>query len=306
MPYSSGFEAGVGQFLQNYAAMKGLKMQQGEADDRRRAMKRADELQKVQLDQAGYDVLPMPKIERPPAQGFAQNVGRFLSDHFGGGSPEPGEIVMKTHPSQHEKDVAESEAFTTSRDAAAFGQQQAIEQLRAGIAASQERYRQGQENSRNNADNATRLQIAGMERGAQARKLDNDERDAFFDSAVEAAGGDAVQAMKNAERFQKAKAVQYHATRTDYHAAAARYRDRRAALEGRRIDIAQQNADIKAGDAQRKADILKGLGVGAPAAAAGGSQQAGPANIISSSEYRQLRAQGFTDAQIKAGGYVVR
>jgi hypothetical protein len=226
MPYSSEFEAAVGSFLQNYAASKGLRSQQSEQRIRERQANRADQMAQVQMNEAGYDVLPMPKIEAPPGQNFAQKVGRFLS----GGGDESDSIVMKTHPSVRESEIAGEHQFDLSRDQARFSNDRAVEELKAALQSRIEQSRESAADRRNNADNATRLQVAGMDKSVQRDKLDAGERDAFFDQAVAASNGDPVRAQTNVGTYQMPQAVRFKASRADYYAAAARYRDRKAEL----------------------------------------------------------------------------
>lgn len=225
MPYSSEFEAAVGGFLQNYAAVRGLKIQEGEAADRRRQAKRADQMARVQMNEAGYDEIQMPTIQAPPGQNFAQKVGRFLS-----GPEQPDTIVMKTHPSTRETEIAGNQQFETGRDQSHFKNDLAVEELRGALQSRLDANRQTHEDARNRDDNSTRLAVAGMEKGARREVLNAGLRDAFFDQAVAASGGDPVRAQTNVGTYQMADAIKFKASRADYYAAAARYNDRKAEL----------------------------------------------------------------------------
>lgn len=243
MPYNSGFEAAVGSFLQNYAAMRGLKQQDQESALRKRQADRADQMQQIQMGEAGYDVLPMPKVEQPPGQSFFQRVGHFLA----GGDAEPGSIVMKTHPSVHEQDVASEHEFQTSRDQSVYNREMAVEKLRASINAATERMRQDREDARNNADNATRLKVAGMENAPRMAATQRGEREALADSAVEAAGGDYMKAGQILATNRPGDAVRVGMTDADLQAAAQRFADRRAQLTREGIESREGMAAIRAG-----------------------------------------------------------
>lgn len=132
----SSFESLVGQFLNSYGMVKGMKRDQSEQKIREQAAKRADQLEQVKLNEAGYDRLTMPTIQAPPPgdQNFAQKVGGFLSDHFGS-KDQPQEIVMKTHPSAHDEDVANEQQFITGRDERAFAHTDLLEGIKAKQAA---------------------------------------------------------------------------------------------------------------------------------------------------------------------------
>lgn len=159
MPYPpSSFESMVGNFLNSYGAVKGIQRDRSEQAIREQAAKRQDQMAQVQLDEAGYDRLTMPTIGAPPDQSFAQKVGRFLS----GGTPAPSEIIVKTHPSAHDTDVANAQAFETSRDTARFGQQTLLEGIKAQQAAALEKARQDAENQRASGHDAARIKAAGI------------------------------------------------------------------------------------------------------------------------------------------------
>jgi hypothetical protein len=248
MPYSSGFEAAVGNFLQTYAGMRGLQQQAGEAADRRRQAKRADQLGQIEMADRGYTTLQMPTVQPPSfEQGVGRRVLNGVRDFLSGGPDEPSSIVMKVSPSIREGEIANEQQFTTGRDTARFSNDRAVEELRGAIQTRLDANRQTHEDARNAADNRTRLAVAGMEKGAQREHIDAGLRDSFFDQAVAASNGDVQAAMQNVGKYQMASAVRYKASRADYYAAAARFRDRKAELaregyQNREEIAAQRNA----------------------------------------------------------------
>lgn len=267
----SPFAAAVGSFLQTYSTVSGIKQDKQAAADRKRAANRADELQRIQMDQAGYDEITMPTIEAPPPQNFEQGVAQHLRQFFSGGPDEPGSIVVKTHPSAHDTDMQAQfqnerdlesmrEAIATNR----FNATQAGENARAAAT-------QSGENARSAANNATSLKVAGIDHSVQAQALADRQRTEFFDTALQAAGGDAVQAMSNVEKYQMPQARKFGATRTDYHAAAARYRDSKAALTREGIDAANERAAARGGTQILPKD-LNGKPIPPPAPTATGQQ----------------------------------
>jgi hypothetical protein len=221
----SAFEAAVAGFLQGYGTVSGIRQQRQEAADRSRAANRADQMARIQINEAGYDEVPMPKIEAPPGQNILQKVGRFLS-----GPEQPSSIVVKTHPSVRETEISGAQQFETGRDQARFGNERAVTELQGALQARLDANRQAHEDARNAADNRTRLAVAGMEKGSRSDVLKASLRDAFFDQAVAAANGDPVQAQRNVGTYQMSDAVKFKASRADYYAAAARYSDRKAEL----------------------------------------------------------------------------
>ena len=121
-PYPpSSFESGVAAFLNSYSLVSGIKADKQAAADRKRAADNADAMQQVQLKEAGYDRITMPTIQAPPNpdQSFAQKVGGYLSNHFGGGNDMPSEVLMKTHASARDTEIANAQTYQTGRDTAA-------------------------------------------------------------------------------------------------------------------------------------------------------------------------------------------
>lgn len=231
----SSFESLVGNFLNSYGAVKGIQRDRSEQAIREQQAKRQDQMAQVQLDEAGYSRLTMPTIGPPPDESFTQKVGRFLS----GGTPAPSEVIVKTHPSAHDTDVANAQAFETSRDTAHYANERAIEELKIAAQTAESRNR-----------NKTAITVAGIDHDAQSRALEDKQRTEFFDNAVAEAGGDPVQAMKNVERFQMPQAKKYGATRMDYHAAAARRNAPGEELKKARAELDLQRAGQVAGQSQ--------------------------------------------------------
>lgn len=248
----SGFEALVGNFLSSYAQMKGLKMQQRESDQRAQQAKTADQLAQIQMNEAGYDRISLPKIEAPPDQGFFSKVGHFLS----GGPEQPGLIVMKTHQSTRERetqdartahvaDVAESERFDLELE---------------GIKAANER-------ERTRMNNRTQITVAGMQKQPNAQDATKDEIDIkhqIIDDAINANGGYAQKAYDQIPGDVKRK---YRIGATDMNAGTQRFTDRRAALAREAVQSREDIADKKGSNKEAfRRQLLGQAGGGDPAA----------------------------------------
>jgi hypothetical protein len=255
--YVSPFEAAVGNFLSSYAAMKGLRMQQGEAADRRKQAQRADQMARIQMNEAGYDEVQMPTIEAPPGQSWAQRIGRMIS----GGPEQPGSIVMKTHPSIHEQDLAGERDFITGRDTANFAHQDLLEAIKAKNERALNADRESGADRRNTQDNATRLQSTAMEVAPRTRALTNDERASFAHDAVWAAQGSGVAAIKAvlADGRLSARAKALGVTPVDYASAQQEFADRLTA-KSRGMDpfAADLDAKLKGGNPATGSDPYAG------------------------------------------------
>ena len=276
----SSFESAVAGFLQAYGTVSGIKADKQAAADRKRAADNADAMQQVQLKEAGYDRITMPTIQAPPSpdQSFAQSVGHTLKNYFSGGSDQPSSIIMKTHPSARDTEIAGNQTFELGRDQAHFTNERDVATIREQAANTRNQNTINAENTRATARNATDVQVAGLNHEIQARALFQGQRDKFFTDAVAAAGGDPVQAMKNVEQFQMPQARAYRATRTDYHAAAARLNAPAEELKKARAELDLQRAAQLSGTGSKllPKDLNGAPRPPPPPAATGGK----PGNIV--------------------------
>jgi hypothetical protein len=293
----SNFESLVGSFLQSYTAMKASRRADAEQDIRDRQAKRADQLQRIQLDESGYDEIPMPKIGPPPGQSWTQRLGRMIS----GGPEQPAAIVMKTHQSSRERELANASAARVAdrEDQQSYGLE--LEGVRARDARALQAEREAGADRRNREDNAASLRRTSIEVAPRAQAQTDQQRREFFDNAVAAAGGDAVQAMKNVEQFQLPLARKFGATRIDYHAAAARYRDSRAALTRESIASREEIAARRGNTvqatmrAQLRPDLYGQPGRDASGAAPVAQQPSAPAGRMADRDlWEVLRDRGMS------------
>ncbi|MDQ6689069.1 MAG: hypothetical protein M3Z18_00975 [Gemmatimonadota bacterium] len=237
----SPWEAGVAGFLNSYAAMKGLRIQEQDAADRKQAATDADQLNQVRLGEAGYTRQTMPKIEAPPDQSFEQKIGSFLSNHFGSGSSEPSSFLVKDHPSVRESEIANEQTFDLTRDAAHFKNERDIEGIRAAIETNRTNKVIAAENTRSAANNRTSIAVANIDHATQHEALGNTEKHAVVDDAINATGGYAQNAWNQIPDATKKK---YNLTPLDMNAGTQRFMDRKAELaresNATREDIAAQ------------------------------------------------------------------
>lgn len=292
MPYPpSGFESAVGGFLQGYSTVSDIRQRKQAAAAQKKASERADQMQKVQLDQAGYDEITMPKIEAPPDQNFMQRVGHFLMHR----NDEPQSIVMKTHPSVHETDVQNQQTFARSQSEASFANQRAIEDLRAAISARDTSVREAGADRRNDADNATSLRIAGMNNAPRQQQTALEDKHAFIDDAIAASGGNALTAIHNIASNPRlmARAQALGLNRFDYAAGEQRFSDRRAQLSREGI---QSREDI-AGNKDAATTAFRNALIGPQGAA---QQQGDPSTMSDADAWEYYVKQGMTPAQATA------
>lgn len=294
MPYPpSSFESGVAGFLNTLSAVQGIKANKQETRIRKQAADRADQMEQVKLDEAGYDRITMPTIEAPPDQSFAQSVGSYLSKHFRGGD-EPQSVVMKTHPSAHDTNVANEQAFITSRDAVHFQTERDLEGMKAALAVKLERDRQTQENSRSAANNRTSIAVAGIDHSVQERAFAQKERQQVIDDAIGAAGGHAKQAW---DSIPPAVRKKYGLTSIDMNAAVDRRNAPAEELKRARAELDLQ----RAGQISAQSTFLPG--VKPPPAAPVGVAPLGRQPLAASDKAAAQKDAAFA-AHLKSLGYV--
>jgi hypothetical protein len=277
----SGFEQGVAAFFGTYNAGKEQQRQQQEQALRKRQADTADQEAQVRLNEAGYDRITMPTIQAPPDQSFASRVGNFLH----GGPAEPGSIVMKTHPSVRETEIAGARQAHLTDVAASDQHDLMMEALRAADARKLEADRNAGADRRNNADNATRVQTTGMEVAPRIRAQAADEKAIFAHDAVWAAQGSGVDAIKAvmADPRQMARAKTLGITPIDYAKAQQDFGDRFTA-----------KSKGEGGGTMLPHDLN-----GAPITAPGGGSQ----RPLTSAEKGQAQRDPAYAAQLSGAGY---
>ena len=261
------------------------------ARDRKRAADNADAMQKVQLDEAGYDRITMPTIQAPPGQNFAQKVGSYLS----GGSDQPTSIIMKTHVSAHDTDVANAQSFELARDSAHFKNERDIEAMRTAIEAQRFNATQAGEDRRAAAAQAGENYRAGLYRATSKAALGQTAKHSVVDDAIDATGGYAERAWNSIPASVK---KQYGLTLTDMNAGTQRFTDRKAALTREGIDAANERAAARGGSGMLPRD-LNGKRIPPPAPAAGGEVDNGPCS--SPAQPSRLLRQRRVSLRVPAG-----
>jgi hypothetical protein len=246
----SSFEALVGSFLKSYSAVKGIQHDAAEQKIRQRQADRADQMQRIQMDEAGYDEIAMPTIEAPPGQSFAQKVGRFLS----GGPEQPGPIVMKTHQSQREREIQDAGAAHTAdrEDTQAYGLE--LEALRAK-----------NDRERTAMNNRTQIQVAGMQKQPNAQDATKNDlaiKHQVINDAIDATSGRAQEAYDQLPADVKRK---YRIGANDMNAGVERWRNSRAMLAREGIQSREDIAGKKGSNKELFRQRLLGSGTGAPA-----------------------------------------
>jgi hypothetical protein len=295
MPYPpSNFEALVGSFLQSYTAMRASRRADAESDIRDRQAKRADQLQRIQMDEAGYDEIAMPKIGPPPDQGFFGKVGQFLS----GGPDQPGPIVMKTHQSTREREQIDARAahLADVSEQERYGLE--LEGIRAANARKLEAERQAGDMARTVANNRTQLQVAGIQKQPNLQDATKDDlaiKHQVINDAIDATGGHAQEAYDQLPADVKRK---YRIGANDMNAGVERWRNSRAMLTRETIqsreDIAAQKNATKDAIRQRL------LGGGGSVARGGGAAAVDPATMSNADAWEYYVKQGMTPEQATA------
>lgn len=286
----SPFESAVGGFLQGYNTTSGIRQRKQEAALQKRQADRADQLAQVQLGQQGYDVLQMPKVEAPPDQNLFQKVGFWLQHR----NDEPQSIVMKTHPSVHETDVQNQESFAREQAQAGFSNQRAIEELRAAISAKELAAREAGADRRNREDNATSIRVAEMNNAPRQQQTALEDKHAFIDDALAAAGGNALTAIHNVASNPKllARAQALGLNRFDYAAGEQRFGDRKAQLSRETIQSREDIAGSKNANSAAFRNALLGP--------QGQQQGADPSTMSDADAWEYYVNHGMTPAQATA------